>query len=145
MMRVYFAGSITGGRADAALYQHILQYVTTLGWTVLTEHIGSENLGVTGEAQTVQYIYERDMAWIAEADVLIAEVTTPSPGVGYEIAQAETLGTPILRLFRPSPRRRLSAMIAGAPGVTVHEYTDNTELETIIATFLAQYETPAKS
>lgn len=140
MKKVYFAGSITGGRDDAALYKHIIAYAASLGWTVLTEHIGLESLSASGENHTVQYIYERDMAWIREADAIIAEVTTPSLGVGYEIAQAEMLSKPLLRLFRPSSGRRLSAMIAGNPQATVREYAATREVEAIITTFLRQLE-----
>lgn len=47
-------------------------------------------------------ILERDMQWLAQAHVVIAEVTQPSLGVGFEIARAVTLNKPVLCLFRPS-------------------------------------------
>lgn len=136
MKKVYFAGSITGGRDDALLYQQIMQHAVTLGWTVLTEHISSTDLTAKGEDYTVQYIYERDMAWIDEADVIIAELTTPSLGVGYEVAKAETLDKPILRLFRPSSGRRLSAMVSGMRDITIAEYDTIPEMQAHVAAFL---------
>lgn len=36
--KIYFAGSIRGGRVDAALYQRIIQYINRTD-VVLTEHI----------------------------------------------------------------------------------------------------------
>lgn len=36
--KIYFAGSIRGGRVDAALYQRIIQYINKTE-VVLTEHI----------------------------------------------------------------------------------------------------------
>lgn len=36
--KIYFAGSIRGGRVDAALYQRIIQYINKTD-VVLTEHI----------------------------------------------------------------------------------------------------------
>lgn len=36
--KIYFAGSIRGGREDAALYQRIIQYINKTE-VVLTEHI----------------------------------------------------------------------------------------------------------
>lgn len=36
--KIYFAGSIRGGRIDAALYQRIIQYINKT-YVVLTEHI----------------------------------------------------------------------------------------------------------
>jgi hypothetical protein len=67
--------------------------------------------------------------WLQDADVLVAEVTTPSLGVGYEIGRAVEWGKRIICLYRPAPGRRLSGMIAGCAGVTVIEYADVGDLE----------------
>jgi len=113
-MNIYFAGSIRGGRGDKELYHRLIEHLKTHG-QVLTEHVGDHSLTHMGEdGPTSEWIYDRDMAWIQEADVVVAEVTVPSLGVGYEIARAENLGKPILCLWRNDPNRRLSAMIAGS-------------------------------
>uniref|UniRef100_A0A8C5LFV7 5-hydroxymethyl-dUMP N-hydrolase n=1 Tax=Jaculus jaculus TaxID=51337 RepID=A0A8C5LFV7_JACJA len=59
-------------------------------------------------------IHERDLAWLQQADVVVAEVTQPSLGVGYELGRAMALNKQILCLFRPRSGRVLSAMIRGA-------------------------------
>uniref|UniRef100_A0A9L0RAR5 2'-deoxynucleoside 5'-phosphate N-hydrolase 1 n=1 Tax=Equus caballus TaxID=9796 RepID=A0A9L0RAR5_HORSE len=59
-------------------------------------------------------IHERDLAWLQQADVVVAEVTQPSLGVGYELGRAVALNKRILCLFRPQSGRVLSAMIRGA-------------------------------
>jgi hypothetical protein len=51
-------------------------------------------------------ILERDMQWLTQSQVVIAEVTQPSLGVGFEIARAITLNKPVLCLFRPSSGNR---------------------------------------
>jgi hypothetical protein len=81
-------------------------------------------------------IWSNDMRWIGEADVVIAEVTNPSLGVGYEIARAERMNKPILCLFRPSSGRSLSAMIAGSPTATTFEYENMVSAEHAISAFL---------
>lgn len=53
-------------------------------------------------------ILERDMLWLQQSDVVVAEVTQPSLGVGFEIARAMTLNKPVLCLFRPSSGLRKS-------------------------------------
>ncbi len=83
-MKIYFAGSIRAGRSDAELYHRMIEYLKK-GHTVLTEHIGDLNLQ---ESITDQQIYEQDTAWLREADILIAECTNPSLGVGYELVYA---------------------------------------------------------
>jgi hypothetical protein len=40
------------------------------------------------------------MSWLKEADVIVAEVSTPSLGVGYEIGKAEDMGKRILCLYK---------------------------------------------
>ena len=135
-MRIYFAGSIRGGREDAALYRRIIALLQQFG-SVLTEHVGSAGLTPTGEQElSDEAIFERDVAWLAEADVVVAEVTTPSLGVGYEIAQAETLDKPVLCLCRPSVGWRLSAMLAGNPALTCEVYEDTDEIKPILERFL---------
>jgi len=136
MKKVYFAGSIRGGRNDSVLYAEIIAILQDLGCEVLTEHLGDKMLSVSGETGLSKNIYDRDLNWLKQADVLVAEVTTPSLGVGYEIAKAEKMGKPILCLFRPEGEKKLSAMIQGNPSATVVEYRKLQTAEHAIATFI---------
>lgn len=121
-MKIYFAGSIRAGREDQEVYQGIIRGLQELG-PVLTEHVGSPELTDAGDdGPSDAEIYERDMGWLDEADVVVAEVTVPSLGVGYEIGRAEMLGKPVICLFRREPGRRLSAMISGHPTMAVQSY-----------------------
>lgn len=103
---------------------------------VLTEIFADKTLTPQGMNKPAKEIWQTDTAWIKEADAVIAEVTNPSLGVGYEIAKAEEWGKPVLALYRPSPDRKLSAMILGSPNVTNHEYVAAAEAAIIIKTFL---------
>ncbi|MFO7998272.1 MAG: nucleoside 2-deoxyribosyltransferase [Bacteroidales bacterium] len=136
-MKIYFAGSISGGRADKELYLLLIQHLTKHGH-VLTEHIGDPNLGKAGEdGQTDEWIYQRDLEWLEESDVIVAEVSTPSLGVGYEIGRAESMKKPVLCLFRPRESQRLSAMIAGNPKLETVRYQRLEEAKTLIDHFFA--------
>ena len=130
-MTIYFAGSISGGRGDQGIYSQIIQLLRSHG-TVLTEHFGDPNLTAAGESLTDRDIHDRDIAWLRQADVLVAEVTTPSLGVGYEIGRAVEWGTRVMCLYRPSEGRRLSGMIAGCDGIEVHRYSDATQLPAVL-------------
>ncbi len=137
-MKIYFAGSIRGGRRDAALYGRIIASLAEYG-EVLTEHVGDQSLTRAGEdGPSDEAIYERDMAWLAEADVVVAEVTIPSHGVGYEIGQAEALGKRVLCLHRPDAGWRLSAMLAGNAALQCEIYATVEDLVPILKSFLAQ-------
>jgi len=131
-MKIYFAGSIRGGRQDKELYLAIINLLRNYG-EVLTEHVGNQSLTMNGENHlTDTSIYERDLAWLHQADVVVAEVTTPSLGVGYEIAKAETMQKRVLCLYRA---QGVSAMIAGSPNVTLKMYVGLSDIEKICNDF----------
>ncbi len=136
-LKIYFAGSIRGGRGDAARYQELIQFLATFG-TVLTEHVGDPDLTEAGDdGPNDPAIHDRDMAWLRSCDLMVAEVTLPSLGVGYELGWACALGKPALALYRPQPGKRLSAMIAGSAGIVTAEYTTLHQAKEIIDRFVA--------
>jgi len=119
-MEIYFAGSIRGASADKSVYKRIIEHLTGYG-RVLTEH--SFDYSYSEEIKVDDgWIYSTDMGWLTDADVLVAEVSSPSLGVGYEIGKAEDMGKPILCLYRRQEGRRLSAMINGNDNLAVVEY-----------------------
>lgn len=122
MKKVYFSCSIRGGRQDLALYQELICGLCDKA-EVLTEFVGEAALEEQeAGSMTDRDIYERDVALERQADIIVAECSTPSLGVGYELAFAEALGKPVYILFREGEGRRLSAMVAGNPRFTVFHY-----------------------
>lgn len=134
--KVYFAASIRGGRADAALYHDMIEFIK-LTDTVLTEHIGDLSLSSFEQSERDHRIYEQDTAWLKECDLLIAECTCPSIGVGYELAYAEKLNKPCYVFYRRS-EIHLSAMITGDPYYHVIPYETKDELFEKISVILAE-------
>lgn len=129
--RIYFAGSIRGGREDAGLYKRIIDYINKTD-IVVTEHIGKADMSM--KSQTLMSdacIYERDTKWLESCDLLIAECTCPSLGVGYELAYAEAHGIPAY-VFYNGLRSNISAMLNGNPYFTVVPYENEEELYQIL-------------
>ena len=92
--------------------------------------MGDEKIRREGEDKmTEEEIYERDCAWLNQSDCLVAEVTTPSLGVGYEIAYGEKLGKKIICMFNENSTKQLSAMIAGDKNLKVLRYKDLSVLD----------------
>jgi len=121
-MKIYFAGSVRGGRDDQETYAQIIQHLAKHG-QVLTGHLGNKDLTSAGETGvSEEYVYQRDIAWLKEADAIVAEVSTPAMGVGYEIAKAEEMGKKILCLYRNQPDRKLSTMLSADPHIQVFKY-----------------------
>lgn len=137
-MRIYFAGSIRGARRKKAqaLYRQLIEHLQSMG-EVLTEHVG-ETTTKGEDSLPNRYIHNRDMRWLSIADAIVAEVTKPSLGVGYEIRRAIELGKPVLCLYRPEKTKKLSAMIAGSPSVKVYKYRSIATAKPVIARFLSR-------
>ncbi len=134
-MKIYFAGSIRGGRDDKELYFSIIKELQKYG-SVLTEHVGDKELEESGEKDlSDKEIYERDMGWVRESNVIVAEVTTPSLGVGYELGQAECMGKSILCLYRENGEKRLSAMVSGNKYFNVKTYNNIEDISLILKEF----------
>ncbi len=127
MMDIYFAGSIRGGRVDAQLYNRIIEYIKRKH-RVLTEHVGNLNLQ---ESSKDTDIYEQDMAWLRASDMVIAECTCPSLGVGYELAFAEKLGKPC-HIFYDKGKTHLSAMLTGDPYFIIHPYEKEEDIYAVL-------------
>ena len=95
------------------------------GHRVLAGAVAAEHVGAAGEAVSPSEIFTRDLAWLDESDLVVAEVSTPSLGVGYEIAYARhARSIPVIALYRRGRTQRCSAMIAGDPGVHFIDYSD---------------------
>jgi 2'-deoxynucleoside 5'-phosphate N-hydrolase len=135
-MKIYFAGSIRGGRTDASVYQSLIECLSAFG-EVMTEHVGDASLSAIGDdGPNDRYIFIRDMAWLLASDVLIAEVSIPSLGVGYELGCAAALKKPVLCLYKSNAERPLSAMIAGSPDIKTAVYSSIDEAKKLLAAFL---------
>lgn len=136
-MNVYFACSITGGRQDAAVYQALVAAMLGDGHEVPTAILASESVVDLEEVVDPEEVYTRDTAWIRGCEALVAEVSTPSHGVGYEISYALSAGKPVLCLHRQGVK--VSKMITGntRPNLQVKSYATPGEAVGWVRSFLA--------
>jgi len=135
-MNIYFACSITGGREFESIYQEIVAALTKDGHEIPTSHLAKSEAVENERLLTPRDVYERDVNWIKNCDVLVAEVSIPSHGVGYEIGFALNIGKPVLCLHHKE--RKVSKMITGNPdpALTVCSYSSIEEAVSQIHTFL---------
>ena len=135
-MNIYFSGSIRGGRNDVDIYQKIISHLKTFG-NVLTEHIGDNSLESDGEnIKSNKEMHDRDLELLQESDIIIAEVTNPSLGVGYEIAKAIQYQKKIICIYRKVPDKKISAMILGSNDLTCIEYNNMESLKITLNSYL---------
>lgn len=123
-MNIYFSCSITGGRNDQPVYRRLVKALLEDGHTVPTANLADENITVQEGIVEADEIYRRDVGWVTDCDVVVAEVSTPSHGVGYEIALAESLGKPVFCCYQNGSR--VSKMILGNPSPLFYIYAYTT-------------------
>lgn len=133
-MKIYFACSISGGRDHAHLYPEIVEHLKNHG-DVLTEYFSDEKVYEIEKGATDHEIFDRDIAWIDESHMIVAEVSTPSLGVGFEVATALNKGKHVLCLFKNQEKRELSAMIAGNKNLHIIKYDELDEAKQKIDEF----------
>ena len=124
-MKFYFAGAIRGGREKLDIYMKINELLEQYG-EILDKHVANPNVNNMEKNNSLEEIYNRDINWINECDVLVAEVSTPSLGVGYEISYAESLGKRIICTYDESVN--ISAMIGGNKKFELIKYKDSADL-----------------
>ncbi|MDK1029352.1 MAG: nucleoside 2-deoxyribosyltransferase [Anaerolineae bacterium] len=112
-MNIYFACSITGGRAYESIYQEITAALLEDGHEVPTAHLAESNVLALEKVVDARVVFERDVAWISTCDAVLAEVSVPSHGVGYEIGIALEQGKTVLCLAKDGIP--VSKMITGNP------------------------------
>jgi hypothetical protein len=141
-MNVYFSCSLTGGRDDEAAYGAIVDHILGAGHVVPTEHLARPEVMELEHVVDAGEVYRRDIAWIRSCDAMIAEVSTPSHGVGYEIAFALSLEKPVLCCHHT--QASVSKMITGndSPNLSVCVYSDVAELLGAISDFLQEVNAP---
>ena len=136
-MNIYFACSITGGRTFESAYQAFTHALLEDGYEVPTVHLAGSDVIALEKVVNPREVYERDVTWIRACDALIAEVSVPSHGVGYEIGFALEQGKPVLCLAQEGVL--VSKMITGNPhpALQVKFYRDVSEGIAFVHEFLA--------
>lgn len=136
-MNLYFSCSLTGGRDHETTYGLIVDHLLDQGHEVPTAHLARPEVMEVERVIDPREVYARDVEWIRACDAVIAEVSTPSHGVGYEIAFALGLSKPVLCLYHE--RASVSKMITGndSPGLVLATYREVDEARQAIDAFLA--------
>jgi nucleoside 2-deoxyribosyltransferase len=135
-MNIYFACSVTGGREFESVYQAIVSALTTNGHQVPTANLAEPDIAAQELKVAPREVYDRDVAWIRNCDALIAEVSVPSHGVGYEIGYALNAGKPVFCIHQEG--RKVSKMITGNPhpALTIRSYSSPDKAISVIFDYI---------
>jgi 2'-deoxynucleoside 5'-phosphate N-hydrolase len=135
-MNIYFSCSITGGRNDQKTYRELVDFLISSGYHVLTARLADPDINLLDGTLSAESVYQRDLEWIRNCDAMVAEVSTPSHGVGYEIALALAMKKPVLCCYQRG--RKISKMILGNPDqmLSVRDYINLENALEIVGDFL---------
>jgi 2'-deoxynucleoside 5'-phosphate N-hydrolase len=134
-MKVYFGFTVAGNRSAIETARHVVRLLEDAGHEVLTRHLVSDDVLDSDRRCTPQEIYSRDMNWLRECDLFIAEVSGSSFGIGYEAGYL--LGTSAKRailFYRREVEGSISLLITGNthPNCTLVPYSDPGEVEDFV-------------
>jgi nucleoside 2-deoxyribosyltransferase len=137
-MKLFFAGSIRGGGGYGKVYRRIIALLSSHG-EVISEHPYDNGSPKKEKGNADSTIYTRDTETIRLSDLVFAEVSHPSIGVGYEIAFAESIGIPVIALYHGGSEHRLSAMISGNKKIVTLTYDTFEELSSLLDKELSRF------
>ena len=122
-MNIYFSGSIYGGRQKLESYKKLVQELAKFG-TVLDPEVADDDVLVQEESSSDNDIFESLVNRINQADLIFAEVTVPSLGVGYEIGYADSHNKKIICIYDESVTPKITTMFRGNNRLKIIPYTD---------------------
>ena len=128
-MKIYFCVSMTGSQEKMGDYKEIIDYLGSYG-DVLNKFVGEKIVN-----SDAKYIYNRDVDNLKHADILIADVTVISTGVGFELGYADNLNIKTLVIYDET-KKLPSSIILGNPNFTIRSYKNMAETKKVITDFI---------
>jgi hypothetical protein len=142
-MKVYFGFTVAGDRSSLEAARKIVQLVVQMGHEVLTRHLVEDNAWEADRLITPKEVYLRDMKWLEQCDLFMAEVSGSSFGLGFETGYLLGATTKKVVLFyRRDVETKISLLITGIthPNCRLTPYSDLREVEIWIRNNLSQLE-----
>ena len=143
-MNIYLACTVRGNRDAITLTRAVADRIEQLGHTVLTRHLLVDDVEAQESTVSERAVFERDISWLESADVLIAEASGSSYGVGFEVGyvlgRAAQTSQQVLLLFEAARRPMVSRLIAGNthPACTTYPYRDAGDALRFVEVVLAE-------
>ena len=126
-MKIYISGSIYGGTQKIETYKVLIKALEKYG-DVLNQQIADENTIENEKYQKDEEIYGDLEKKLYSADIIFAEVSIPSLGVGYELGFADKLGKKIIAIYDQTYVDKVTTMIRGNKRINLIPYTDISEI-----------------
>lgn len=113
-MKIYFGFTVAGDRSTVETARKVVQLLEERGHEVLTRHLVSDNAWEVDRSISPQDVFRRDMDWLHQCDLLIAEVSGSSFGLGFETGYLlGATNKKVMLLYRRDLEKRVSLLISG--------------------------------
>src|SRR5262249_26207954 len=116
-MKVYLACTVRGDRGGVAAGRAICERLQRAGHEVLTTHLLADDVDAAEARLAERDVYERDLDWLTRCDVLVAEASGSSYGVGFEVGyvlgRASASGQRVVLVYDLERRDAISRLITG--------------------------------
>ena len=120
-MTIYLACTVRGDRGGVLAGRAICERLQRHGHHVLTTHLLADSVDTAESQITETEVFRRDLEWLAACDLLIAEASGSSYGVGFEVGyvlgRAATTGQRVILLYDTARRDQVSRLITGNDAV----------------------------
>jgi nucleoside 2-deoxyribosyltransferase len=142
-MNIYLACTVRGNRGGLQAARALAETLEQHGHTVLTRHLLADDVDAVESKLTEREVFERDLDWLEAADLLVAEASGSSYGVGFEVGyvlgRAARTGQRVLLLYDAAREPYVSRLIAGNAhtACTTYRYTDTDDMLRFVAATLA--------
>lgn len=134
-MRIYISGSIYGGLEKIETYKVLIEALEKYG-EVLDKQIADPKTIEKEAYQSDEEIYKDLESKLISADIVFAEVSIPSLGVGYELGFADKLGKKIVAIYDENYIEKISTMIRGNKRIKLIPYKNIEEIISKLDTLL---------
>jgi hypothetical protein len=116
-MRIYLACTVRGDRGGVEAGRAIARCLQQLGHDVLTMHLLADDVDTAESRLTEDQVFRRDIEWLSGCDLLVAEASGSSFGVGFEVGyvlgRASTTGQRVVLLYDRNRHHAISRLITG--------------------------------
>lgn len=137
-MTIYLACTVRGDRGGVLAGRAICERLEHHGHQVQTKHLLADDVETAESQVTEREVFRRDLEWLTTCDVLVAEASGSSYGVGFEVGyvlgRAHASGQRVVLLYDAARRDKVSRLITGNndPSCTTYPYRSIDELKEFI-------------
>lgn len=116
-MKVYLACTVRGDRGGVEAGRAIAAALRRRGHDVLTTHLLADDVDAAESRLGESDVFRRDLEWLSACDLLVAEASGSSYGVGFEVGyvlgRAPQTGQRVILVYDRDRRHAISRLITG--------------------------------